>query len=86
MQAEVEAIVGWYNAFRPHEALRGATPYEIYRRVRPARDGPRFEIRARYPTRRGERLRRKKGAVVTLSITHHEGRAHLPVIRLRPAA
>jgi transposase InsO family protein len=86
MQAEVEAFIGWYNAFRPHESLRGATPNEVYRRVRPARDGPRFEIRARYPTRRGEKPRGKRGAVVKLSITHHEGRSHLPVVRLRSAA
>jgi putative transposase len=86
MQAEVEAFIGWYNAFRPHESLRGATPHEIYRRVRPARDGPRFEIRARYPTRRGEKLRGEKGAVIKLVTGHHEGRAHLPVIRLRSAA
>ena len=86
MVAEVEAFVGWYNAFRPHESLRGATPNEIYRRVRSARDGPRFEIRARYPTRRGGMLRGKKGVVVKLWIGHHEGRSHLPVIRLRAAA
>jgi transposase InsO family protein len=86
MQAEVEAFIGWYNAFRPHESLRGATPNEICRRVRPARDGPRFEIRARYPTRPGEKLRAKKGTVVKLSITDHEGRFHLPVICWRSAA
>lgn len=63
-----------------------ATPNEIYRRHRPAREGPRLEPRARYPTRRGEKLRGNKGAVVKLVVGHHEGRPHLPVIRLRAAA
>jgi hypothetical protein len=66
--------------------LGGATPNEIYRRRQPARDGPRFEPRARYPTRRGNRLRGRKGAIVNLCIGHHEGRSHLPVIHLRSAA
>jgi hypothetical protein len=68
------------------DQLGGATPNEIYRRVRPACERPRIEPRARYPTRPGEKLRGKKGTVVKLSITHHEGRSHLPVIRLRSAA
>jgi transposase InsO family protein len=84
--AEVSAIVDWYNACRPHEALGGATPNEIYRGRRPACRGPRIEPRARYPTRRGERVRGKRGAVVRLMIGHHEGRSHLPVVRLRVAA
>jgi len=86
MQAEVSAIVDWHNGFRPHEALGGATPNEIYRKVRPAHRRPRIEPRARYPTHRGDRLRGKKGALVRLVIGHHEGRSHLPVVRLRVAA
>ncbi|MDI7266400.1 MAG: protein kinase [Myxococcota bacterium] len=30
------ALVGWYNGWRPHETLGGATPNEIYRRRKPA--------------------------------------------------
>ena len=86
MQAEVEAFLGWYDDFRPHEALGAATPSEIYRTRRPACRGPRIEPRARYPTRPGERLRGKKGAVVRLCIGHPTGRSHLPVVRLRVAA
>ena len=84
--AEVQAFVGWYNAVRPHTALGGATPNELRRRVRPARDGPRFETRPRYPTPRGRKLRAKKGTVLRLCVGHHRGRSHLPVIRLRVAA
>jgi hypothetical protein len=88
MQAEVEAIVGWYNGCRPHMGLEGATPSEVYHRRRPARDGPRFETRTPYPVRRRDKLRGKKGAGVGvgLVIGHHEGRPHLPIIQLRPAA
>ena len=86
MHAEVEAFVGWFNEHRPHEALRGATPNEIYRKVRPACRRPRIEPRARYPAQRGAKLPGKQGAVVKLCIAHHEGRPHLPVVRLRVAA
>jgi transposase InsO family protein len=86
MLAEVEALVGWYNGCRPHMGLAGATPSEVYCGRRPARARARFELRAGYPVRRGDRLRGKKGAVVNLSIGHHEGRPHLPIIRLRSAA
>jgi len=65
------------NEYRAWCARRG---------VRPAGDGPRLEVRARYPVRRGEKLRGRKGAVVRLVLGHHEGRAHLAVIRLRAAA
>jgi hypothetical protein len=36
--------------------------------------------------RRGEKLRAKKGVLVKLSLGHHEGRPHLPVLYLRSAA
>ena len=66
--------------------LWGATPNEIYYRRRPARDGPRYEVRAHYPTRRRDKLRAKKGTRVVLCLGHHEGRPHLPIVRLRAAA
>ena len=86
MLIELDIFIGWYNVRRPHMGLGGATPNEIYRGLRPARAGPAYEIRPRYPVRRRERLRRKKGTVVRLVLGHHEGRPHLPVIHLRPAA
>jgi hypothetical protein len=67
-------------------SLAAATPSEIYRRRKQARDDPRFEVRAEYPVRHGKKLRGKKGTVVRLVIGHHEGRPHLPIIQLRPAA
>ncbi|MBI5486429.1 MAG: transposase [Deltaproteobacteria bacterium] len=81
MVGEVEAFVGWTNVNRPHMSLVGATPSEVHRRARPARDGPRFEPRPRYPVPRGEKLRAAKGAVFRLTLGHHEGRPHLPATR-----
>ncbi len=86
MLVEVDVFVAWYNVRRPHMGLAGATPNEVYRGLRPARAGPRYEIRPAYPARRREKLRRKKGTVLHLVLGHHEGRPHLPVIHLRPAA
>ena len=86
MRDEISATLDWYNGWRPHEALGAATPNEIYRKLRPACRRPRIEPQARYPTRPGERLRGKKGTIVRLVVAHHEGRPHLPVIRLRVAA
>jgi hypothetical protein len=85
MVAEVEAFTTWYSGVRPHTAVGGATPSEIYRGRRPARDDPRYEVRARYPTRRRERLGAKKGTPLRLCVGHHAGRPHLPVIHLRAA-
>jgi transposase InsO family protein len=86
MLVEADIFVAWYNVRRPHMGLAGATPNEVYRGLRPARAGPRYEIRPTYPVRRRDKLRRKKGTVVRLVLGHHDGRAHLPVIHLRPAA
>jgi hypothetical protein len=84
--SELLATVDWYNARRPHMGLYGATPNEIHCKAKPARDGPRFEVRARYPVKRGMNLRARKGVVLRLTIGRHHGRAHLPVIGLRAVA
>jgi transposase InsO family protein len=85
MVREVDLFVDWYNTERPHMSLRGATPSEIERGVRSARDGPRFETRKSYPTRDVE-LRADAGTAVELCVRCCEGRAHLPVIEVRAAA
>ncbi|MBI5487779.1 MAG: transposase [Deltaproteobacteria bacterium] len=86
MQVEVASFVDWYNTSRPHMALGGATPTEVYRGRRPANTGPRFETRARYPARGRGKLRAPQGTPLRLCIGYHEGRRHLPVVRLRKAA
>ena len=85
MVREVVLVVRWYNESRPHMALGGATPSEVYRAVRSARDGPRFEPRIQYPTRK-RKLKAQMGAALELSLGYFQGRAHLPIIELRVAA
>jgi transposase InsO family protein len=84
MCAEMELYARWYNGWRPHRSLGGRTPDEVYASQTPARDGPRFEPRARFPTR-GE-LRGKPGDTVELTVDYLEGRKHLPIVKLQRAA
>ena len=39
----------WFNQHRPHSALEGKTPYEMYYEILPARQRPRVEPRLRWP-------------------------------------
>jgi transposase InsO family protein len=92
MRAEVDAYVAWYDCHRPHRALAGRTPLEVYEGLAPARDGPRFEPRRRFPLRRRPKrhapaaVRGRRGVVLDLTVTHSEGRLHLPIVELRKAA
>jgi transposase InsO family protein len=75
----------WYNACRPHASLGGAAPFEIYFGRKPAHHKPRFEPRARYPVKPGEKLRARRGAKVLLEIQYLDGQKHLPVVALKAA-
>ncbi len=86
MCREVELFVQWYNVHRPHSSLGGATPDEVFFHRPAARDGPRFECRAKWPLREGVSLRADQGAAVQLAVTFLEGRRHLPVVELSRAA
>jgi transposase InsO family protein len=48
-QRELSLFEHWYNQFRCHTTLKGATPDEVYFRRRPACRAPRFEPRAAWP-------------------------------------
>jgi len=85
MADELRVFLEWYNDARPHRALGGDTPNEVFFGRSRARDGPRFEVRGRYPTRDAE-LRAEPGTAVELCVERFRGRAHLPVIELRLAA
>jgi transposase InsO family protein len=91
MRVEVARYVGWYNEFRPHSSLHGATPVEVLRGVRPAIRKPRLEPRARFPANGKTatpqtRVRGEPGCTLRLVVSRHEGAAHLPVVKLRKAA
>ena len=88
---ELDALVHWYNECRPHAALGGRTPNEVYHGRYPANRKPRFEARAAWP--RGSPcanpwalVRGKPGARLALQVTFCRGRKHLPIVALRRVA
>ena len=90
-QRELDAIMQWYNQYRGHATLGGKTPNEVYDRHYPANRKPRFEPRSRWP--RGSAcakpwalVRGSPGAKLTLEVSFHAGKKHLPVVRLKRVA
>jgi putative transposase len=88
---EVSFYSAWYNEYRPHTALGGATPDERYFGRRPANRAPRFEPRTRWP--RGSPcakpqalVKGKPGVRLELVVTFEGGHKHLPVVTLRRVA
>ena len=91
MRGEVNAIICWYNRFRPHSWLGGRTPEERYRRIPAACRRPRFEPRQQWPVGSGcasppAKLRGEPSVQLRLVVDHHQGRKHLPIVTLRQAA
>jgi putative transposase len=89
--ALLKSYADWFNEHRPHTALAGRTPDEVYARKHPANRHPRFEPRERWP--RGSRcatpnvpIRGKPGARLELVVCHHAGSKDLPVVQLRQVA
>jgi putative transposase len=81
----------WYNEHRPHSALAGQTPAEVYKGMKPASQRPRYEPRARWP--RGTpcsspqaSVEGEPGAIVRLEVSYQAGRRHLPIVSLKRAA
>jgi transposase InsO family protein len=90
-QRELDAIVHWYNIYRPHTWLGGRTPDEAYVGKFPANRRPRFEPRQRWP--RGSPCAKpwalvqgKPGTKLILEVRFHAGRRHLPLVTLKRAA
>jgi len=88
---ELTATAAWYNQCRPHTWLGGKTPNEVYYGQFPANRRPRFEPRSRWP--RGSPcakpwalVRGSPATKLTLEVSFHAGRKHLPVVKLKRAA
>ena len=78
MRKELSVYTCWFNEHRPHRALDGRTPLEVYKDLVPASHQGSVESRAKLPTQRDTRL--------ALSVTYHAGRRQLPIITLQQAA
>jgi transposase InsO family protein len=81
----------WFNELRPHTALSGRTPNEVYQRRFPAARRPRYEPRRAWPrgsscARPWALARHNPGAPLELELAFHGGRRHLPIVTLKRAA
>lgn len=83
MREELACYVIWYNEHRPHQALDGMTPAEIYRGDEPPTPRGCFEPRPRWPMPVG---RQQRASRLHLTVRFLEGRRHLPVVELAQAA
>ena len=91
MRSEMAMFINWYNAFRPHETLDGATPIERYENSTSAIQAPRYEPRRKWP--RKSRcakpvvpVKGRRGVKLELVISFMDENRKLPVIELREAA
>jgi transposase InsO family protein len=88
---ELQRFVAWYNEHRPHSALDGCTPDEVYHDLPPANRRPRCEPRPKWPRRSRcakpqTLVAGQPGARFSLTIDFVQGRQHLPVVSLLRAA
>jgi putative transposase len=91
MAAELSLYAAWFNAHRPHVALGGRTPNEVYFRRKPANTKPRHEPRPCWPraspcANPQAPVRGHCGARAELTLAFIADRRHLPLIRLKRTA
>ena len=91
MRREVACYATWFNEHRPHTALGGRTPLEVYKGLPPAHEAPRCEPRPLWPQKNrcaspAARIKGKRGTRVGLVVSRFENRPHLPVVEIRRAA
>jgi putative transposase len=91
MRRELSLYVVWFNEHRPHQALDGRTPNEVYAGLAPANATLRFEPRSSWPAEGScasphAEIRGPRGGKLTLVVGYLEGRKHLPIVELRRAA
>jgi transposase InsO family protein len=91
MRRELLSLVEWCNQLRPHMTLKGRTPNEVYFRRFPANRRPRLEPRPHWPRRSPCAVPQvlvagQPGDHFVLELRQHDGRPHLPTVKLRRAA
>jgi transposase InsO family protein len=87
----IDHFFGWYNEWRPHAALDGRTPNEVYLRLRPANRRPRTEPRKRWPHSSpcaGPQMliAGQPGNRFTFQVEFLRGQRQLPIVTLKRAA
>ena len=82
LRRELNSFFTWYNEHRPHTALEGRTPNEVYFRVHPANRRPQFEPRAELPVPVAGRCAKR----FMLRVDFQDGRRHLPIVSLKRVA
>jgi hypothetical protein len=91
MRSEMAMFINWYNAFRPHETLDGATPIERYENSTPTIETPRYEPRRKWPrespcAKPVVPVEGRRGVKLELVISFMDENRKLPVIELRRVA
>ncbi|MBI2373533.1 MAG: transposase [Deltaproteobacteria bacterium] len=84
----------WYDEHRPHEALNGRTPNEVYHARAPANEAPRHEPRPRWPEHARTPCARPLATArvglapkrLELVVRHLDDERTLPVVELKRAA
>ena len=84
-------VIDWSHEYRPHETLAGKTTNEVHFLRPPTNRRPRIEPRRRWP--RGSPCAKPhvgidgdRGDAIIFELDCHEGRRHLPIIRVRRVA
>ena len=89
-QDELLRYVTWYNEYRPHQALAGCTPNELYDGTQSARDASRLEAKTepRYDKNHAvvAQLQVECVTKLRLVVSQLDGRPHLPIVKLERAA
>ena len=91
MRVELDCYVRWFNEHRPHAYLGGRTPNEVYYARPAANEAPRLEPRLKYPrdawcASPQAPVKGRRGTRVDIDVTFFEGKRHLPLVAIRPAA
>jgi transposase InsO family protein len=88
---ELVGYADWFNQDRPHSALGGKTPHEVYHHSLPANERPRYEPRAKWPhsapcSAPHAPVAGNRGSPIRLDVRYDGARKHLPIVDLRLAA
>ena len=88
---ELACTIDWYHKHHPHTWLNGRTPDGVYYGKFPANRKPRFEPRACWPRRSPcarpwALVRGSPGARLTVEVSFHKGKEHLPIVTIKRAA